>query len=334
MNTAFLLAAGYGTRLRPLTWVIPKALVPLCGVPMLDYALAQARAHGHREVLVNAHWLWEQVAAWCERSGDAEAGLRVELQVELPEILGTGGGLRAAEARLAERFVVLNADILSDVDLGALRDLVPEAGAAMALRSLDPAEAAEPTAPTPVLAGPDGVVREIRGIVETPGGTGTTHFTGVHAMHRTALSRVPPEGLQCVVRTAYRGLVAEGRVRSLVHGGTWVDVGDPAAYLAANLALLDGDIETVLDPWSRGARGPGGSWVGAGARLEGRVSRSVVGAGANVPPGAELVDCVVWDGVSVPPGVHRGAIFYAAPGTEAPDGSVLDGRLVPGSTPS
>ncbi|KAA0231251.1 hypothetical protein EDM76_11015 [bacterium] len=64
MHTAFLLAAGLGTRLRPLTLERPKALLPVCGVPMLDYALALARAHGHASILVNAHYLWRQVAAW------------------------------------------------------------------------------------------------------------------------------------------------------------------------------------------------------------------------------------------------------------------------------
>ena len=76
----FILAAGLGSRLRPLTNHRPKPLLPVCGVPMLDQALALARQHGHEHVLVNAHHLWEQVAAWCETRG-------ASLQVELPEIL-------------------------------------------------------------------------------------------------------------------------------------------------------------------------------------------------------------------------------------------------------
>ena len=61
MHTAFLLAAGFGTRLRPLTLLRPKPLLPVCGIPMLDYALAHVRNHGHEKILVNAHYLWEQV---------------------------------------------------------------------------------------------------------------------------------------------------------------------------------------------------------------------------------------------------------------------------------
>ena len=85
MHTAFLLAAGFGTRLRPLTLVRPKPLLPVCGIPMLDYALAHVRKHGHEHVIVNAHYLWQQVAAWADLND-------VTLQVELPIVLGTGGG--------------------------------------------------------------------------------------------------------------------------------------------------------------------------------------------------------------------------------------------------
>ena len=95
---------------------------------MLDYTTALLQAHGHERILVNAHHLWEQVAAWCERRN-------MGLQVELPDILGTGGGLKAASERLSDRFVVVNADILCDINLSELIDMVPTDGAAMALRA-------------------------------------------------------------------------------------------------------------------------------------------------------------------------------------------------------
>ena len=221
MHTAFLLAAGFGTRLRPLTEHRPKPLMPMCGVPMLDYTRALLRSHGHERILVNAHHLWEQVAAWCERHN-------MGLQVKLPDILGTGGGLKAASDRLAERFVIVNADILCDIHLSELVDAVPADGAAMALRAAPDWEQIGP-----VLADETGIVRRITSLVPGKGQPGT-HFTGVHAMHRGALERIP-DGFQCVVRTAYIELVPEGLVRATKHPGTWVDVGTPEAYLRANL---------------------------------------------------------------------------------------------------
>ncbi len=300
MVTAFLLAAGLGTRLRPLTEHLPKALVPVCGVPMLDHALLLARRHGHRQVMVNAHYMWEHVAAWAEDND-------VLLQVELPEILGTGGGLRAALERLDDVVTIVNADILCDVDLSRLAEAVPRNGAAMALRaSAHAADIGE--------VEPDGHGR-IRRITSVVGQPGTAlrgyHFTGIHAMSRDAIARVPADGAHCVVRTAYKAMVPEGKVGSIVHGGTWVDIGTPGAYLDANLAVLRGEVIAPVDPWTRGRRAATDSWAGQGARVDGIVQRCVIGAGAVVPAGAELIDCVVWDGVRTPTGRHRRTIFAA-----------------------
>ncbi|MBN2799943.1 MAG: NDP-sugar synthase [Deltaproteobacteria bacterium] len=315
MFDAFVLAAGFGTRLRPLTEALPKPLVPVCGVPMLAYSLALCARHGLREVVVNAHHLAETLAPW---EGERE-GVRVSLSVEAPEILGTGGGLRAVARSMAPRFAVVNADVLNDVDLAALIARVPPGGGALALRS-------HPDAARygVVAADAEGVVVRLASVVEAPpvGQVDlSTHFTGVHAMDRGALALIPEGGFACVVRTAYASLVPRRLVSSLRHGGLWLDVGDPAAYLDANLAVLDGGLRLPLDPfaragWSRrgeratGAAGlveraevSGPAWVGAGAELgRARVSRSVIGAGAVVQDGAELVDSVVWEGSTVPAG--------------------------------
>ena len=86
---AFVLAAGFGTRLRPLTEVVPKPLVPVCGVPLLSWSLALCAHHGMRRVIVNGHWLPDALTPW---AGEHE-GCHVTLSIEQPEILGTGGGL-------------------------------------------------------------------------------------------------------------------------------------------------------------------------------------------------------------------------------------------------
>ena len=204
---------------------------------------------------------------------------------------------------MAERFVIVNADILCDIHLSELVDAVPADGAAMALRAAPDWEKVGP-----VLADETGIVRRITSLVPGKGQPGT-HFTGVHAMHRGALERIP-DGFQCVVRTAYIELVPEGLVRATKHAGTWVDVGTPEAYLRANLAVLDGLVPVPLDPWDFGDRGADGVFVGKGARIEGSVRHSVVGEGAVIPAGATLSDCVVWDGVEVPAGDFHRCIFY------------------------
>jgi len=214
--TAFVLAAGLGTRLRPLTLTTPKPLLPVGGAPMLEHVLAQLRRHGHEEIVVNAYWLADQIVAWAEDKPG------VTVSVEAPAVLGTGGGLRHAAHLLAERFVVVNGDILSDIDLGALWAV--DAPAVMALR----AQAAP--VHTGVALDATGVVRGITKVVGA--GDPALHFTGVHILRRDVLSLVPP-GEQCIIRTAYRALIPTGVVRGVVHSGAWTDIGTLTEYEAA-----------------------------------------------------------------------------------------------------
>lgn len=213
--TAFVLAAGLGTRLRPLTLTTPKPLLPIGGRPMLDHVIAHLRAHGHEEIVVNAFWLADQIVQWAsDKPG-------ITVVVEHPLVLGTGGGLKNAAHLLAERFVVANGDILSDIDLGALWAV--DAPAVMALR---PQAAPVHTGVSLV----DGVVRGISKVVGE--GDPGLHFTGVHVLHRDVLDLVPA-GEQCIVRTAYKALIPQGVVRGVVHPGAWTDIGTLAEYEAA-----------------------------------------------------------------------------------------------------
>ena len=312
-HTAFVLAAGFGTRLRPLTEVVPKPLVPVCGVPMLSYALALCARHGHTHVLVNGHYLSEQLASW---AGEHE-GVHVTLSIEKPDILGTGGGLKKVEDKLAETFAVVNADILCDIDLSALMDAVVPGGAAMALRASD-----EAPGYGIVAADDSGTVVDLVGLsTATPEGEvhRDTHFTGVHALHRDALAKVPV-AFSSIIQDSYVHTVASRRVRGLRHEGTWLDVGNPTAYLDTNLAVLRGEIALPLDPFPRGTgelddgvEVTGPVWVGPDADVAAgaRIGESVIGAGAHVPADAVLSKVVVWDGATVPSGTLERAIVLS-----------------------
>ena len=324
MHNAFILAAGFGTRLRPLTEHLPKPLVPVCGVPMLAYSLALLKRHGLDRAIVNAHWLPEHLRAW----EGLHEGVHVTLSVETPDILGTGGGLKRVADQLAETFAVVNGDILTNVDLGALLDAVRPGSGAFALRYTPDAA----TRYGIVAADATGTVVKMREIAAAePEGEvdATTHFTGIHAMDRTALELVP-DGFACVVRSAYKALVPRRRVGAIRHDGLWLDVGDPRAYLDANLAALAGDLPLPLDPFSRAgcarSRGEehgdpslvrdtaldGDIWIGRHATIgpECQLRDTIIGAGAKVPAGTTLVDSVVWDGCEVPRGSHRGVVVF------------------------
>ncbi len=116
---AFLLAAGHGTRLKPLTDTTPKCLIPIRGIPMLQIWIEQCRRYGIREILVNIHAHADLVHAYLRKS--APADLRVQISEE-PELLGSAGTLRANRDWIAsdQLFWVFYSDVLTDADLGRM----------------------------------------------------------------------------------------------------------------------------------------------------------------------------------------------------------------------
>lgn len=281
---------------------------------MLDYAAALLQRHGIHAAVVNAHWLPEQVEAWAE-------GHAMDLRVsrELPDILGTGGGLKRAAPWLDEGFVVVNGDILCDVDLSALLDALGKHGAraALALRVPDDGQNYGVVA-----ADEDAVVVDLVGLgtAEPHGRVDRgTHFTGVHALQRSLLDDLP-QGESCIVRQGYAPRIADRVVHSIRHTGTWFDVGTPKAYLQANLLAVSKELSLPLDPFAHAstedhsAHTRGDVWIGPGAVLEPGCTvgpRAVIGAGAIVERGATVVDSVVWDRCRVPANASlQGAIVY------------------------
>ena len=126
-----VLAAGQGTRLRPMTDRMPKALVPVAGRPMIEYALLLLRHYGIRDIVINLHHFGEQIE---NRLGDGQAlGLSIRYSKE-PELLDTGGGLLKAKAFLQDgSFIVINTDALIDLNLAALIDFHAQTGAVATL---------------------------------------------------------------------------------------------------------------------------------------------------------------------------------------------------------
>jgi NDP-sugar pyrophosphorylase family protein len=114
---AMLLAAGQGTRLRPLTHHMPKALIPVAGRPMIEYPLLLLRHYGIREIMINLHHFGEQIEN--ELGTGEQLGLDISYSEET-ELLDTGGGLLKAKPFLQdETFIVINTDALIDLDLAS-----------------------------------------------------------------------------------------------------------------------------------------------------------------------------------------------------------------------
>ena len=306
---AMLLAAGLGTRLRPLTDELPKPLLPVANRPQIHYVLDLLARAGVREVVVNLHHLGGRVRA---ALGDSYGGaLHISYSPE-PELLGTGGGLKKVERFFAdEPFILANADALTDADLRAAVRRHIEAGAAatMLLADWDPSGRY-----SKIEVGADGMVRRIGG-VGGGGGLSPAVFTGIHILSPEIFRRLPTGAPSCIVRDGYLPLLAAGeRIAGHRVTGYWRDIGTLAAYLDANAEVLRGALPGALrvsadgDPLPRrfpGARFSPPALVGPGCTIEaGSVigPAVVLGEGCRVGAGSRLEEVVALPGARFGPG--------------------------------
>src|SRR5947209_8448609 len=214
-----VLCAGFGTRLRPLSDKVPKPLVPLLGVPLLRFNFALLMHAGVHEIVINTHHLGADMERGAVQVA-GELGLELHVSREEKQILGTGGGVRRAQAMLGSgTFFLLNGDMLFDVDLAAALDAHRKAQA-VATMVLAPYPKGATYGSVEVDAGWN--VRRIagRGAPAEPGLT-KTHFTGVHILEPGVLSRLP-EGESDINRTAYVRLIHDGvKVHGHMQSAYW-----------------------------------------------------------------------------------------------------------------
>ena len=303
---ALVLAAGLGTRLRPLTYCRAKAAVPVAGVPLIRRQLRALAGAGVRDVVVNLHHRPETVAGVV---GDgAGLGCRVRYSWERT-VLGSAGGPRRALPLLGDRFFIVNADTLCAVDFGALLDRHVASGAA--------ATVAVTAHPAPDRYG--GVVADgtgrITGFVRAgaAGHDAPWHFVGVQVVEAGVFRDLPDGVPAATIGGLYDTLLADGRAMA-VHevGGPFHDIGTPSDYVATVQAVATAEGRS---PFSAGAR----SKVHPTARMERSILWNDVAVGAD----CVVTDCVLADGVRVP----AGAVLDGQ--AVAPAGAGHDGEPAP-----
>ena len=327
-----ILAAGLGLRMRPLTLVRAKPVLPVLNRPLLHWTLEHLARHGVDDVIVNLHHLPESVTEALEDR--SSAGLRIRYAHERP-ILGTSGGPRAVRDVLgSEPFLLVNGDMLFDFDLSDLEARHHASGARATLALLpNPA----PRTYGSVVTDRTGRVLSLAGLPRRARGTRSL-FTGVHVLDPALLDRLP-EGPSDSVRDLYAPMVAEGeRVDGVRVHGAWHDFGRPSLYRDTQLRLLPGRgrDRVLLDPRAQVSRDARlrRSVVGAGARVDGEavVERSVLWDGATVEDGARVEGAIVVSGGVVRPGENaRGVAVIPRRGIkdlqEASEGVELRDRM-------
>lgn len=276
MIAGMVLAAGLGTRLRPLTDRCAKPLVPVGDRPMLAHVIERVRRAGVERVVVNAHHRAPDFARF------VDAHPEVVLSFE-PDLLGTAGGVARARELLAPGPVLLwNSDIWADLDAAVLVSThrgdreAPEATLAVTLLSAGEGNVGLDAAGRIVRLRQERIASEASG----------AEFMGVHVIGERIRADLPERG--CLVGDVYLPAIRRGALlRAFVFDARFLDVGSLQGYLDANLAWLT----------ARGAP----FWVGQGARIDSRVrlEETLVGDGASVEGEGALVRCVVWPGALV-----------------------------------
>jgi len=316
---AIVLVGGEGTRLRPLTEAVPKPALPLVDRPFLAYMVEWLAGHGVSEVVLACGFMPDALRG--ALGEDEWAGTRIRYVVE-PQPRGTAGAIRFAADQLGDelesRFLALNGDVLTDLDLGALLAAHARQGARATL-GLHPVE--DSSAYGLVSTGESGTVLEF--LEKTGEPVPGEINAGMYVLERSVLELIPAGEEISIERDVFPRLVGDG-LFGLRLDGYWMDIGTPERYLQASWDILEGRVETRVMPTAPGL------WVGTGAQVaEGATvgPRAVVGPGCRVGAGAEVRDSVLLESCTVGGGASvRGSILSR--GVEVGAGAQLDSAVV------
>ncbi len=322
---AVVLVGGFGTRLRPLTLTTPKQMLPILHRPMIEHVLEHLASHGIEEAVLS---LGYRPDAFSDAYPDGVcAGVKLHYAIE-PEPLDTAGAIRfaALHAGIAERFVVVNGDVLTDLDLGALVDFHDSHGGegSIALHRVE-----DPSAFGVVPTDADGRVTAF--VEKPPRDEAPTDLinAGTYVLEASVLDRIADGRKVSIEREVFPAMVADGTLYARSGETYWIDTGTPTKYLQAQMDLLRGfrseradgihpsatiapdaqvarsvlgpDVVVESDAVVRGSVLMAGARVGAGAIVE----RAILGVGATVMAGARVDDvAVLGDGAVVGEGLR------------------------------
>ena len=286
MIRAFVLGAGLGTRLRPLTLQFPKPLIPVHQRPLLEYAFQHLHAAGVREFVVNTHHLPDEYlrafpnAAW--------RGCPITFRHE-PVLLETGGGLANVQDLLRNDgpFFVYNGDVFTDLPLAPALELHRASGnmVTLVLRSSGPVR-------NVAVLHPHNRVIDLRNARQT-NHPDQFQFTGICIVEPAFFKYLPAVGvIESLVAAWLRAIEAGERIGSaVIDEGLWLDLGDRASYL---------DAHRLIRP-ENGQRVHPSAMIAAGVEID---DASSVGAGCSIEPGAIIRGSILWPGARVTAGAR------------------------------
>lgn len=327
VKQAVILAGGEGTRLRPLTATRPKPLLPVLGVPCIEYVIRSLADAGVEHMFLACGYRSEDIRTALGDGG--RFGVEIEMAFE-KEPMGTAGAVKLLEDRLDGTFVVGSGDTLTDADLGDLIDFHFRKGAEA---TMGLTEVERPEHFGIVGVSPDGRIERFKEKPRTEEVFSRVINAGTYVLEPEVLRMIPPATKYDFSKNLYMEMLEKGRgLYAAPLKGYWKDIGRPSDLYLANMDMASRRPATQAPSGARAAGschfGPGVSAEGALVRdsvvghdcvLRGTIERSllldrvavgkgaslhgcVIGEGCRIGDGAALRDCVLGDGVSVSPG--------------------------------
>jgi mannose-1-phosphate guanylyltransferase len=293
---AMVLAAGLGTGLRPLSYEIPKPMVPVLGRPLMAHTVELCRRQGFDELIANLHYLAETINGYFGNS--------LEFRYE-EELLGTAGGVRNARDFFGDDpIVVVSGDVLTDIDLN---ELVARHRSTGGIATLAAKRVEDTAAHGVVLHGADGRVSGFQEKPHPDEALSDLADCGIYCFEPAVFDYFPNTGPVDWVDDVFPALL-ENDVPFHVHeiDAYWNEIGSPAALRAGTFDVLAGQVDIEVPesaPPPANAEVAGDVWIGAncrlgaGARLLGPV---VIGGGATIGNGVSLRESIVLPGTDVP----------------------------------
>ena len=344
-RSAIVLAGGLGTRLRPLTEMRPKQMLPIVDRPMIEHVVGKLAADGTTDVVLSLGYRPDAFGAAYPAGRCGGAGLRYATE---PEPLGTAGAVLFAAREAAagngnarggdpfsETFWALNGDVLTDVVLSDLLALHRARRAEATILTISMADASRFG-----LVEADASGRVSR-FVEKPAAADVTSGwinAGVYVLEPSVLSRIPSGRAVSMERETFPAIAADGGLYTLRSDAYWIDAGTPRSYLQANIDLVSGRREVALEAVSAQATVAASAsvvdsvvmeraTVEPGARLDG----SVVLPGGRIGAGAVVSDSVVGFDATVEPGARVLGLSLLGDGATVEAGDVVRGGRLSGS---
>lgn len=314
---AMIFAAGFGKRMMPLSAVLPKALMPFFGEPLIERTILHLRSYGLAEFVINLHHLGHLIQ---ERLGDgSRLGVRISYSLER-EILGTAGGMRQALFLLGDgTFLAINGDVVMDLDVAEFLAFHREKKSAATLALWGGDE--DSRSGEVVVDGEGKVLKFLKAKrSEAHGDLTPAVFTGAQLLEAELLNRVPAGIYSSTTEGFYQALLLDGiPFYGYLHKGYWADIGTPQSYRRAQMELLEagglkGGVFGPLGGAGRLIERDAASddeeavkifapcFIGENCRLSkgSKLGRyAVLGSNCIIQDGASVENSVLWDNIEI-----------------------------------